>query len=85
MAWPGEGVFVGEPLARPFAPVLREIHPGEYELRIFSPRESRLRIEQSGSAAGPFHPVAKRPAIRRGVNTLRFNFSESRGYLRLRW
>lgn len=85
VAWPGEGVFVGEPLARPFAPALREIHPGQYELRIFSPRESRLRIERSRSAAGPFHPVTRRPAIRRGINTVRFNFSESTGYLRLSW
>lgn len=85
VAWPGEGVFVGEPLARPFAPVLREIHRGEYELRIFSPRESRLRIEQSRSAAGPFRPAAKNPVIRRGANRLRFNFGESGGYLRLRW
>ena len=85
VAWPGEGVFVGEPLARPFAPALREIHPGQYELRIFSPRESRLRIERSRSAAGPFHPVTRRPTIRRGINTVRFNFSESTGYLRLSW
>jgi len=84
VAWPGEGVFVGEPLAQPFAPALREIHPGQFELRIFSPRERRLRIERSNSAAGPFKPLARQPRLRRGANIVRFNFAETEGYLRLR-
>ncbi|MDQ3186050.1 MAG: TIGR03790 family protein [Pseudomonadota bacterium] len=85
VAWPGEGVFVGEPLAQPFAPQLREIRAGQFELRIFSPRQRRLRIERSPSAAGPFRPLAQQPSIRRGANLVRFNFSEKEGYLRLRW
>lgn len=85
VAWPGEGVFVGEPLARPFAPKLQEIHAGQFDLRIFSPRERRLRFERSHSAAGPFRPLAQRPPIRRGANLVRFNFAEKEGYLRLRW
>lgn len=85
VAWPGEGVFVGEPLARPFAPQLREIRAGQFELRIFSPRERRLRIERSRSAAGPFRPLSQQPSIRRGANLVRFNFAENEGYLRLRW
>ncbi|MEO7559945.1 MAG: TIGR03790 family protein [Nitrosospira sp.] len=85
VAWPGEGVFVGEPLARPFAPWLREIHAGQFELRVFSPRERRLRIERSYSAAGPFRPLAQQLSIRRGANLVRFNFAEKEGYLRVRW
>jgi uncharacterized protein (TIGR03790 family) len=85
VAWPGEGVFIGEPLARPFAPILREIGEGQFELRVFSPKETRLRVEQSHSAAGPFRPISKRFPIRRGPNVLRFNFPETGGYLRLRW
>ncbi|MDN5881807.1 MAG: TIGR03790 family protein, partial [Nitrosospira sp.] len=84
VAWPGEGVFVGEPLAKPFAPELREIRPGQFELRIFSPRERRLRIERSHSAAGPFKPIGRQPRLRRGANIVRFNFPETEGYLRLR-
>lgn len=83
VAWPGEGVFVGEPLAQPFAPELREIRPGTFELRIFSPRERLLRIEQSRSAAGPFKPLARQPRLHRGANTVRFNFAETEGYLRM--
>lgn len=85
VSWPGEGVFIGEPLAQPFAPELREIRTGQFELRIFSPRETQLRIEQSRSAAGPFKPLPKQAAIRRGMNRLRFNFNQTEGYLRLRW
>ncbi len=85
VAWPGEGVFVGEPLAQPFAPQLREIRPGQFELRIFSPRERQLRLERSHSAAGPFKPLAKQTPIHRGANVVRFNFAEKKGYLRLRW
>jgi uncharacterized protein (TIGR03790 family) len=85
VAWPGEGVFVGEPLARPFAPELRQISAGQYELHVFSPSDRRLRFERSRSAAGPFKPLAQRPRLRRGVNTVRFNFAETEGYLRLRW
>jgi uncharacterized protein (TIGR03790 family) len=85
VAWPGEGVFVGEPLSQPFAPDLQEIRPGQFELHIFSPRETRLRIERSRSAAGPFQLLAQQPRIRRGANRVRFKFSEAEGYLQLRW
>lgn len=85
VAWPGEGVFVGEPLAQPFAPRLREIQAGKYELKIFSPSEKRLRIERSRSAAGPFKLIAQQTILRRGVNVVRFKFTEAEGYLRLRW
>jgi uncharacterized protein (TIGR03790 family) len=86
VAWPGEGVFIGEPLAHPFAPLLREVSPGEFELKIFSPRSGRVRIEQSPSAAGPFRPISKQPVIRRGANLLHFKFNEvTDGYLRVRW
>jgi hypothetical protein len=85
VAWPGEGVFVGEPLAQPFAPELREIRAGQFELHIFSPRQRRLRMEQSLSAVGPYKPLAQRPLISRGANIIRFNFAEKEGYLRLQW
>jgi hypothetical protein len=85
VAWPGEGVFVGEPLAQPFAPELREIRAGQFELHIFSPRQRRLRMEQSRSAVGPYKPLAQQPRISRGANIIRFNFAEKEGYIRLRW
>jgi hypothetical protein len=84
VAWPGEGVFVGEPLARPFAPKLQEIRPGQFELKIFSPREGQLRIERSPSAIGPFTPTAGQQPIHRGLNLLRFSLPvNASGYFRL--
>ncbi len=86
VAWPGEGVFIGEPLARPFAPLLREISNGQFELKIFSPRAGRIRIERSISAAGPFKSFSKQPLLRRGENLLYFKFNEiTDGYLRVQW
>ena len=37
VAWPGEGVFVGEPLAQPFAPKLREVAQGSSSCEFFCP------------------------------------------------
>lgn len=86
VAWPGEGVFVGEPLARPFAPKLQEVRPGQFELTIFSPRDGRLQVERSLSAIGPFTATATayQQPIHRGRNLLRFSLPEnSSGYFRL--
>lgn len=86
VAWPGQGVFVGEPLAKPFAPLLRKISPNRYELTIFSPRAGRLRIEKSLSAAGPFKLHSRQQSIRRGKNLIHFKFNEKTdGYLKLQW
>lgn len=86
VAWPGEGVFVGEPLARPFAPTLKETAPGAYELRLHSPREGRLRLERAASPMGPFRPLAQSLPITRGANRLRFALPAGMdGYVRLRW
>ena len=86
VAWPGQGVFIGEPLAKPFAPSLREISPGRFELKVFSPRTGRLRIEKSLSAAGPFRPASQPQTIRRGANRFYFRFNEKTdGYLKLHW
>ncbi len=85
VAWPGEGVFVGEPLARPFAPLLREFAPDQFELKVFSPHEGQLRVESSTSGAGSFSPVAQQP-IHRGLNIQQFAVSESSGgFLHLQW
>lgn len=86
VAWPGQGVFIGEPLAKPFAPLLREDGEGRFELKLFSPRTGRLRIEKSASAAGPFKPIPQQQLMRRGENRFQFRFDEkTSGYLRLQW
>lgn len=86
VAWPGQGVFIGEPLAKPFAPVLREINPGIFELKLFFPRVTQLRIEKSPSAAGPFKLLPQHQVINRGENIFHFRMNSPKdGYIRLFW
>lgn len=85
VAWPGEGVFIGEPLARPFAPKLRETEMGQYELKLFSAHDGELRVENAPSSIGPFNFLAQQP-IHRGINVLRFAVPDtSSEFLRLQW
>ncbi|MQY52298.1 TIGR03790 family protein [Rhodocyclus tenuis] len=84
--WPGEGLFIGEPLARPFAPTLHELAPGEFELRLFSLGAGQVRLLASASPMGPFVPVRAGLSIRPGNNVLRFSLPiERNGYVRLLW
>lgn len=84
VAWPGEGVFVGEPLASPFAPKLSQTGPGDYELTLFAARQGELRIDRAPSAIGPFAPTAMRRLIQRGRNRLRFSFpADASGFFRI--
>lgn len=86
VAWPGEGVFVGDPLARPFAPILRELSAGQYELKLFAPGAGKLSFEHSTSPMGPFRRLAQQRAIHRGLNVMRFALPENMaGYVRLQW
>lgn len=85
VAWPGEGVFVGEPLARPFAPLLRKISADNFELKMYMPREGLLRVESAASGASVFNPVAQQE-LHRGLNIQQFAVPEaSNGFFRLSW
>lgn len=85
VAWPGQGVFIGEPLARPFAPKLHEFEPGKYELKIFMPRNGLLLVESAASGVVPYTPLSQQP-LHRGINVIRFAVSETdKGFLRLKW
>lgn len=86
VAWPGEGAFVGEPLARPFAPRLTALGEGRYELRLQVPVAGRLRLEHAASPVGPFRPLPQNLFLQRGANVLRFALpADAKGYVRLRW
>ena len=85
VTWPGEGIFIGEPLAHPFAPKLLEVQPGQFELTIFSPRERQVGIERSSSPIGPFAVLRGQQQIHRGRNLIRFSIpTDANGYLRLK-
>ncbi|MRR59142.1 MAG: TIGR03790 family protein [Deltaproteobacteria bacterium] len=84
VAWPGEGVFIGEPLAAPFAPAVKEIAPGQFELGLFSTGTGLLRGASAGSPIGPFTPIPNGKMLQPGPNLLRFTLPQE-GYLRLEW
>jgi len=84
VAWPGEGLFIGEPLARPFAPTLTKAGEGIYQLTLISPRKAVWRIEQSDSIMGPFQPAPRGLPVVAGKNSLRIALPpSSKAYLRL--
>ena len=84
VAWPGEGVFIGDPLAHPFAPSLHLTENGFYELKLISPQNSKLRFEQSDSMIGPFQALPMGLPIQRGKNQLRFRLPpNAKPYFRL--
>jgi len=70
--WPGEGLFIGEPLARPFAASVRLLQDRDYELTAFAPRETVWQIEIAASADAPFQPLKSLP-LYRGKNTVHFS------------
>ena len=83
VAWPGEGVFVGEPLARPFAPTVREIAPGRFELRIFALRSGVVRLARAASPMGPYQIFGPAIALRPGANRLQLPIGSASGYVQL--
>lgn len=83
VAWPGEGVFIGEPLARPFAPNITSDILGQPLLRVFSPQSGRWRAEQADSMTGPYQPIPNFLTLRPGKTTMRLNFpQQTKGYIR---
>lgn len=84
VAWPGEGVFVGEPLARPFAPSFRQVGARGVEVSLYSPTVRRLLLEAARSPVGPFRGVGGAVAVKPGRNTLRLRLPDAAAYYRLR-
>ena len=84
VAWPGEGLFIGEPLARPFAPTLTKTGDEIYQLQLISPKKAVWRVEQADSIMGPFQPISRGLPVMAGRNTVRITIPAStKAYLRL--
>jgi len=74
VAWPGEGIFVGEPLAAPFAGYSTAIEGDEVVLRTQSLPPGIYALLGADSAIGPYRSVPKaRPiVVGTGKTELRF-------------
>ena len=84
VAWPGEGVFIGEPLAHPFAPRLVDVSSGQATLRIYSPVKRQAQLEESVSPIGPFHAIIKYP-ITQGMNSIKILLPKTNFYYRIKF
>jgi len=84
VAWPGEGVFIGEPLARPFAPRWSGQSGEEPTLHLYSPEWKTLRLEASASLIGPYRPVEVYP-VRPGRNALKIRVPREGLSYRVTW
>jgi uncharacterized protein (TIGR03790 family) len=84
VAWPGEGVFIGEPLAHPFAPSWVDVTEDQATLKIFSPRRKQVRLEGSENPVGPYHAIDSYP-VSPGMNEIKIHFPESKRYYRVKF
>lgn len=82
VAWPGEGVFVGEPLARPYGLRMLESAADHVRFRLFSPEWKNLRLEAAASTIGPYHPVEVYP-VHPGVNEVRVHLPGTFAFYRM--
>ncbi|CAI8902108.1 TIGR03790 family protein [Methylocaldum szegediense] len=82
VARPGEGVFIGEPLAAPFAPQIIE-HQGLITVRLFSPRSHMLALQAANSAIGPYRSAVKTYVLIPGYNELSFRLPNTDAFYRL--
>ncbi|MBS1212257.1 MAG: uncharacterized protein H6R26_873 [Proteobacteria bacterium] len=82
VAWPGEGVFIGEPLARPFARRLLESSGDQASLKLFTPEWKNLRLEGANSPVGPYRAVEVYP-VRPGLNEVTIRLPETAAFYRL--
>ncbi len=55
---PGEGIFIGEPLAAPFDFRSIERQPGQWLLRTWSIKPGRYQLQAAAHSIGPYTPLA---------------------------
>jgi hypothetical protein len=82
VARPGEGVFIGEPLAAPFAPQIIE-RGGQVTVKLFSPRSHMLSLQSAPSAIGPYRSAVKTYVLIPGYNELSFRLPDTGAFYRL--
>lgn len=85
VASPGEGVFIGEPLAKPFAPQILARDGRRVRLKLFAPTPGVLGLDGAVSPIGPFRPTGKVYPLVPGVNEVGLELPEGWGYFRVGW
>ncbi len=70
--WPGEGIFIGEPLAKPYGGFNVRIDNGEIVLRTQALPPGTYSLLGANSVSGPYSPEPTTVSIHFGINELRF-------------
>ncbi|ATE60516.1 TIGR03790 family protein [Thauera sinica] len=68
VAWPGEGVFIGDPLARPFAPIATALGDDALRVTLNAPSKGHLVLFGAPSAVGPYRPASPVIPLKPGRN-----------------
>ncbi len=67
VAWPGEGIFIGEPLASPYSGYRLTQYAQGTTLRTFLLQTGRYRLESADKPAGPFATDTTLTITRSGI------------------
>lgn len=70
---PGEGNFIGEPLAKPYGGFSAHIDKGEIVLRTQALSPGIYGLLGANSIIGPYHPESKPVTVHLGMNELHFD------------
>jgi uncharacterized protein (TIGR03790 family) len=73
VSWPGQGLFIGEPLAAPFRLSAIRIDGDRVQLPAGRLRPGRYRLEVSDFAAGPFRDTGRVVNLPRGPTDISLN------------
>ena len=68
VAMPGEGVFIGEPLAKPFGAKLLGVDGRRARIKLFAPGRNLLGVEAAASPIGPYRLMDKAYVLAPGPN-----------------
>lgn len=83
VAAPGEGVFIGEPLAKPFAPKVLERNGRHLRLKLFAPGRGVAELQAAPSPIGPFRPFGRAYPLAPGANELAIEFPREKNHFRM--
>lgn len=71
--WPGEGIFIGEPLAKPFGGFSAHMDNGEIVLRTQALPPGIYGLLGANSVVGPYRPESTPVVVHLGMNELHFS------------
>lgn len=78
--WPGEGIFIGEPLAKPYGGFSLHKSKNSIVLRTQALPPGNYALLSARTATGPYRPEPVSIAIHFGVNELRFSNLDQAAY-----